>query len=133
MATAKGRHVGRPSVVSEPQLAYATALREGGATIAEIMTKTGLTRSTLYRHLPPRPPNPVTTPAPESGHHPGPRIRSPPRSRTPIPRRQRRRRRHPLTRRCQTILWRARPAGTGPPNTTRSSRTETTSPPSGCT
>lgn len=54
VATEKGRRTGRPSVVSDAQLAYATQLREGGATIAEITAKTGLTRSTLYRHLPPR-------------------------------------------------------------------------------
>ena len=54
VATEKGHRTGRPSVVSDAQLAYATQLREGGATIAEITAKTGLTRSTLYRHLPPR-------------------------------------------------------------------------------
>ncbi|KAF0957304.1 recombinase family protein [Rhodococcus sp. T7] len=55
VATEKGRRVGRPSVVTDAQLAYATQLRDGGATIAEIINKTGLTRSTLYRHLPTRP------------------------------------------------------------------------------
>ncbi|MEU2004689.1 recombinase family protein [Rhodococcus sp. NPDC019627] len=55
VATEKGRRTGRPSVVTDAQLAYATQLRDGGATIAEITDKTGLTRSTLYRHLPPRP------------------------------------------------------------------------------
>ena len=65
VATAKGRRIGRPSVVSEAQLAYAVQLREGGATVAEIVAKTGLTRSTLYRHLPARPADPVTAaPAP---------------------------------------------------------------------
>ena len=54
VATEKGRRSGRPSVVTDAQLAYATQLRDGGATIAEITAKTGLTRSTLYRHLPPR-------------------------------------------------------------------------------
>lgn len=63
VATAKGRRIGRPSVVSESQIAHATALRDGGATIAEIVTKTKLTRSTLYRHLPPRPADPVTAAA----------------------------------------------------------------------
>ncbi|NLV79991.1 MAG: recombinase family protein [Rhodococcus sp.] len=64
VATAKGRRIGRPSVVSESQIAHATALRDGGATIAEIVAKTKLTRSTLYRHLPPRPADPVTAAAP---------------------------------------------------------------------
>ncbi|MEN6451484.1 MAG: recombinase family protein [Thermoguttaceae bacterium] len=60
VATAKGRRIGRPSVVDEAHLAYAIQLRDGGATIAEIIAKTGLTRSTLYRHLPARPPELVT-------------------------------------------------------------------------
>lgn len=66
VATAKGRRTGRPSVVNEAHLAYATQLRDGGATIAEIVAKTGLTRSTLYRHLPPRPPESVTAADPTS-------------------------------------------------------------------
>ncbi|MCK0093579.1 recombinase family protein [Rhodococcus sp. F64268] len=60
VATAKGRRTGRPSVVSESQIAHAIQLRDGGATVAEIVAKTGLTRSTLYRHLPARPAQPVT-------------------------------------------------------------------------
>jgi DNA invertase Pin-like site-specific DNA recombinase len=60
VATEKGRRVGRPSVVTDAQLAYATQLRNDGATIAEITDKTGLTRSTLYRHLPTRPAETVT-------------------------------------------------------------------------
>jgi DNA invertase Pin-like site-specific DNA recombinase len=67
VATEKGRRVGRPSVVTEAQLAHATQLREGGATIAEITDKTGLTRSTLYRHLPQRPFESVTAADTESG------------------------------------------------------------------
>ncbi|QRI79257.1 MULTISPECIES: recombinase family protein [Rhodococcus] len=63
VATAKGRRIGRPSVVSEAQLAYATALRDAGATVAEIVAKTKLTRSTLYRHLPPRSADPLTAAA----------------------------------------------------------------------
>src|SRR5947209_17617196 len=55
VATAKGRRVGRPSVVDPDRLAYAVHLREQGDTIAEIVAKTGITRSSLYRHLPPRP------------------------------------------------------------------------------
>ncbi|MFI7743957.1 helix-turn-helix domain-containing protein [Kocuria rhizosphaericola] len=60
VATAKGRRIGRPSVVDPDRLAYAAHLRESGHTIAEIVAKTGITRTTLYRHLPPRAPEPVT-------------------------------------------------------------------------
>lgn len=60
VATAKGRRVGRPSVVDPDKLAYAMHLRDTGHTIAEIVTKTDITRTTLYRHLPPRPTAPVT-------------------------------------------------------------------------
>lgn len=60
VATAKGRRVGRPSVVTSAQLGYASYLRDQGHTVAEIVTKTGISRTTLYRHLPPRPPQPVT-------------------------------------------------------------------------
>ncbi|WP_072816294.1 recombinase family protein [Rhodococcus zopfii] len=70
VATAKGRRIGRPSVVSEAQLAYAVQLRDGGATVAEIVAKTGLTRSTLYRHLPARPAEPVTAAPTPSAHAP---------------------------------------------------------------
>ena len=59
-ATAKGRRIGRPSVVDPDKLAYATHLRDTGHTIAEIVTKSGITRTSLYRHLPPRPTEPLT-------------------------------------------------------------------------
>jgi len=67
VATAKGRRVGRPSVVSAHQLQYAEHLRQAGDTISEIVVKTGITRSSLYRHLPARPAEPVTAagPAPD--------------------------------------------------------------------
>lgn len=55
VATAKGRRVGRPSVVDPDKLAYAVHLRDAGYTIAEIVAKTGIARTSLYRHLPPRP------------------------------------------------------------------------------
>ena len=64
VAAAKGRQVGRPSVVSVHQLQYAEQLRQAGDTISEIVTKTGITRSSLYRHLPARPPEPVTAAGP---------------------------------------------------------------------
>ena len=60
VATAKGRRVGRPSVVDPDKLAWAVHLRDAGDTIAQITAKTGITRTTLYRHLPPRPAEQVT-------------------------------------------------------------------------
>ncbi len=60
VATAKGRRVGRPIIVDATQLEYAAHLRDAGHTIAEIVTKTGVPRSSLYRHLPPRAPEPAT-------------------------------------------------------------------------
>lgn len=60
VATAKGRRIGRPTVVDPDKLAYAEHLRGTGHTMAEIVAKTGITRTSLYRHLPPRPPEPVT-------------------------------------------------------------------------
>lgn len=35
-------------------------LRDAGQTLAEIVAKTGITRSSLYRHLPPRPTEQLT-------------------------------------------------------------------------
>ncbi len=55
VATAKGRRIGRPVLVDPDKLNYATHLRDSGDTIAEIVAKTGIARSSLYRHLPPRP------------------------------------------------------------------------------
>jgi DNA invertase Pin-like site-specific DNA recombinase len=60
VATAKGRRVGRPVLVDASKLAYAAHLRESGHTIAEIVAKTGIPRTSLYRHLPPRPVEQVT-------------------------------------------------------------------------
>ena len=60
VATAKGRRVGRPVVVDPAKLAWAAHLRDTGHTIAEIVSMTGIARTSLYRHLPPRPPEPVT-------------------------------------------------------------------------
>jgi len=67
VATAKGRRVGRPRVVSADQLQYAEHLLQAGDTISQSVTKTGITRSSLYRHLPPLPAAPVTAagPAPQ--------------------------------------------------------------------
>jgi DNA invertase Pin-like site-specific DNA recombinase len=54
VATANGRRTGRPSVVDPDKLEHALMLRDKGKTMREIVTKTGLARTTLYRHLPPR-------------------------------------------------------------------------------
>jgi DNA invertase Pin-like site-specific DNA recombinase len=60
VATAKGRRIGRPVLVDTAKLDYAAHLRDSGQTIAEIVAKTGIPRTSLYRHLPPRPAPPVT-------------------------------------------------------------------------
>ena len=60
VATAKGGRVGRPSVVNPDQLDYARRLRDEGETISQIVAKTGITRTTLYRHLTPRLPESLT-------------------------------------------------------------------------
>ena len=54
VAVAKGRRVGRPILVDQAKLEWASHLRETGHTIAEIVEKTGIPRTSLYRHLPPR-------------------------------------------------------------------------------
>ena len=66
VAEAKGRRVGRPVVVSADKLDYARHLRDSGHTVAEIVAKSGIARTSLYRHLPPRAPEPLTA----SGGHP---------------------------------------------------------------
>lgn len=62
-ATAKGRRIGRPIVVDPSKLAWAAHLRDTGSTIAEIVERTGIARTSLYRHLPPRPPAEAATAA----------------------------------------------------------------------
>ncbi len=64
VATAKGRRMGRPVLVDPGKLAYAAHLRDTGHTITEIIAKTGIARTSLYRHLPPRPPEQLTVAAP---------------------------------------------------------------------
>ena len=41
-------------LVDADKLAYAVHLRDEGDTIAQIVKKTGIARTSLYRHLPPR-------------------------------------------------------------------------------
>lgn len=60
VATAKGRRVGRPVTVEKGKLECAEHLRETGHTISEIVQNTGIPRSSLYRHLPPRPAAAIT-------------------------------------------------------------------------
>jgi DNA invertase Pin-like site-specific DNA recombinase len=55
VAAAKGRRVGRPVLVDAAKLEWAAHLRDHGETIAQIVKKTGIPRTSLYRHLPPRP------------------------------------------------------------------------------
>jgi len=55
VAAAHGRQVGRPSLLDPAVLAYAAHLRDAGHSMAQIVAKTGMTRSSLYRYLPPRP------------------------------------------------------------------------------
>ncbi len=64
VATAKGRRVGRPVVVDPAKLAWAAHLRETGHTVAEIVARTGIPRTSLYRHLPPRPAETLTAGTP---------------------------------------------------------------------
>ncbi len=66
VALAKGRPVGRPRVVSDELLQYAQHLRDSGYSIGDIITKTGISRTTLYRHLPPRPPDLLTAAPPDA-------------------------------------------------------------------
>jgi DNA invertase Pin-like site-specific DNA recombinase len=56
VASAHGRRTGRPSVVDADKLEHAALLRDKGFSMKEITAKTGLKRTTLYRHLPPRSP-----------------------------------------------------------------------------
>lgn len=63
VATAKGRRVGRPVTVDAAKLEWAQHLRESGCTIAEIVEKTGIPRTSLYRHLPARPAQGLTADA----------------------------------------------------------------------
>ncbi len=64
VAAAHGRQVGRPSLLDPAVLVYAAHLRDAGHTMAQIVAETGMTRSSLYRYLPPRPPPLLTAPEP---------------------------------------------------------------------
>lgn len=63
-ARARGHHqgkgIGPPRVVDAAKLAFAEHLRDQGLSISAIVKATGITRSSLYRHLPPRPPEALT-------------------------------------------------------------------------
>jgi len=64
VAAAHGRQVGRPSLLDPAVLAYAEHLRDAGHTMAQIVAETGMTRSSLYRYLPPRTPPLLTVAEP---------------------------------------------------------------------
>jgi DNA invertase Pin-like site-specific DNA recombinase len=54
VAVAHGRRVGRPKLVGDDQLDYARRLRDDGYSINDIVARTGIARTSLYRYLPPR-------------------------------------------------------------------------------
>jgi len=61
VATAQGRRTGRPITVDAAELDRALWMRDhGGCSMAAIVKKTKIPRSSLYRHLPPRAPEPIT-------------------------------------------------------------------------
>ena len=61
VALAHGRQVERAVTVDAGKLDDGRRLRDDdGLTVAEIIERTGLTRSTLYRHLPPLPAQTLT-------------------------------------------------------------------------
>ncbi len=64
VATAKGRRIGQPVQVDAGKLAYAAHLRDTGHTVAEIVAKSGIARTSLYRYLLSRPPEQLTVAAP---------------------------------------------------------------------
>lgn len=65
VATANGRRTGRPSVVDPDKIEHALMLRDKRVyPCGEIVAKTGLARTNLYRHLPPRSPS-VDVPTPQ--------------------------------------------------------------------
>jgi len=52
--------------VDPDKLRYAEHLRNEGFSMSKIVEKTGITRSSLYRHLPPRPVETHTAEAPRA-------------------------------------------------------------------
>lgn len=60
VATAKGGQVGRPVLADPDKTARAVRLCDQGATISEIVAMTGVARTSLCRHLPPRLGEPIT-------------------------------------------------------------------------
>jgi DNA invertase Pin-like site-specific DNA recombinase len=68
VAAVKGKRIGRSSEVDPAKLASAAHLRDhDNQSISEIVQATGITRSILYRYLPPRPPEPLTAEGQEKG------------------------------------------------------------------
>ena len=60
VASAKGRRVGRPSVIDPDKLAYATHPTRHRPHHRRDRHQDRLTRTSLYRHLPPRPAEKLT-------------------------------------------------------------------------
>jgi len=61
VATSQGRRTGRPITVDAEELERALWMRDhGGLSMAAIVKKTKIPRTSLYRHLPPRPVESVT-------------------------------------------------------------------------
>jgi len=61
VVTAQGRRTGRPITVDAAELERALWMRDhGGCSMSAIVKKTKIPRSSLYRHLPPRAPEPIT-------------------------------------------------------------------------
>ena len=52
--------MGVRNLADPTKLAYAAHLRDQGLSISEIVQAPGITRSSLYRHLPTRPPETLT-------------------------------------------------------------------------
>lgn len=70
VAEAAGKQVGRPRTVTDEQLRYAAHLRDAEhLTIGQVSARTGIPRTTLYRHLPPRPTEEKDAAAPPAGPH----------------------------------------------------------------
>lgn len=68
VAEAAGKQVGRPRTVTDEQLRYAEHLRDAEhLTIGQVSARTGIPRTTLYRHLPPRPTEETNAAAPTTG------------------------------------------------------------------
>lgn len=53
VAEAKGRHIGRPTTWPDDKIDYARLLRDQGNSLGEIISKTGIPKTSLHRYLTP--------------------------------------------------------------------------------